>query len=41
MGEVQSLGLKSEINAMLIGHYLTTFGQLPERDITMLELLGL
>ncbi len=41
MGELQSLGLKSGINAMLIGHYLTTLGQPPEQDIAMLESLGL
>ncbi|MEL7036382.1 MAG: biotin synthase BioB [Cyanobacteria bacterium J06592_8] len=41
MGELQSLGLKSGINAMLIGHYLTTLGQPPERDRAMLESLGL
>ncbi|YAI82017.1 MAG: biotin synthase BioB [cyanobacterium endosymbiont of Rhopalodia sterrenbergii] len=41
MGELQSLGLKAGINAMLIGHYLTTLGQPPERDIAMVESLGL
>ncbi|WP_267384407.1 biotin synthase BioB [Cyanobacterium sp. uoEpiScrs1] len=41
MGELQSLGLKAGINAMLVGHYLTTPGQLPELDIAMLESLGL
>jgi biotin synthase len=41
MGELQALGLKSGINAMLIGHYLTTMGQPPERDHAMLESLGL
>jgi biotin synthase len=41
MGELQSLGLKAGINAMLIGHYLTTLGQPPEQDIAMLESLGL
>lgn len=41
MGELQSLGLKSGINAMLIGHYLTTMGQPPEEDQAMLESLGL
>ncbi|WP_413168264.1 biotin synthase BioB [Capilliphycus salinus ALCB114379] len=41
MGELQSLGLKSGINAMLIGHYLTTLGQSPEQDRAMLESLGL
>lgn len=41
MGELQSLGLKAGINAMLIGHYLTTMGQPPERDRAMLNNLGL
>jgi biotin synthase len=39
MGELQALGLKSGINAMLIGHYLTTMGQPPEQDHAMLESL--
>jgi biotin synthase len=29
------------MNAMLIGHYLTTMGQPPEQDHAMLESLGL
>jgi biotin synthase len=41
MGELQGLGLKAGINAMLIGHYLTTLGQAPEADQAMLESLGL
>lgn len=41
MGEMQKLGLKSGINAMLIGHYLTTLGQNPEKDHQMLLELGL
>ena len=41
MGELQELGLKAGINAMLIGHYLTTLGQPPEKDHAMLESLGL
>ena len=41
MGEWQAMGLKAGINAMLIGHYLTTLGQPPERDWEMLEALGL
>ncbi|HEY9653259.1 MAG TPA: biotin synthase BioB, partial [Coleofasciculaceae cyanobacterium] len=41
MGELQSLGLQSGINAMLIGHYLTTLGQPPDQDQAMLESLGL
>lgn len=41
MGELQALGLKAGINAMLIGHYLTTIGQPPEQDHAMLTQLGL
>jgi biotin synthase len=41
MGEFQDLGLKAGINAMLIGHYLTTLGQPPEQDRAMLSSLGL
>ncbi|NEO27930.1 MAG: biotin synthase BioB, partial [Kamptonema sp. SIO4C4] len=41
MGELQHLGLQAGINAMLIGHYLTTLGQPPEQDQAMLESLGL
>jgi biotin synthase len=41
MGELQSLGLKAGINAMLVGHYLTTLGQPPEKDHEMLASLGL
>lgn len=41
MGELQSLGLKAGINAMLVGHYLTTLGQPPEQDSAMLSRLGL
>lgn len=41
MGELQAMGLKAGINAMLIGHYLTTLGQPPEQDLAMLASLGL
>lgn len=41
MGELQSLGLRAGINAMLVGHYLTTMGQPPEQDQAMLQQLGL
>ncbi|MGK7946220.1 MAG: biotin synthase BioB [Microcystaceae cyanobacterium] len=41
MGDWQHLGLKSGLNAMLIGHYLTTLGQSPQQDHAMLEALGL
>ncbi|MCS6943111.1 MAG: biotin synthase BioB [Geminocystis sp.] len=41
LGEWQKQGLKSGINAMLIGNYLTTLGQPPEEDHAMLAELGL
>ena len=41
MGDMQHMGLKAGINAMLIGHYLTTLGQPPEQDKAMLNELGL
>jgi len=41
MGKLQALGLRSGINAMLVGHYLTTLGQPPEQDQAMLQELGL
>lgn len=41
MGELQAMGLKAGINALLIGHYLTTLGQPPEKDHAMLAELGL
>lgn len=41
MGEWQSKGFQSGMNAMLIGNYLTTLGQPPEEDIAMLTELGL
>ncbi len=39
--ELQALGLKAGINAMLVGHYLTTLGQPPEQDQQLLASLGL
>ncbi|MBW4663727.1 MAG: biotin synthase BioB [Chroococcus sp. CMT-3BRIN-NPC107] len=41
MGELQAMGLQAGINAMLVGHYLTTMGQPPEQDRAMLKDLGL
>lgn len=41
MGDLQAMGLKAGINAMLVGHYLTTLGQPPEKDRAMLAALGL
>ncbi|MFN3926635.1 MAG: biotin synthase BioB [Pseudanabaenaceae cyanobacterium] len=41
MGELQALGLKAGINAMLVGNYLTTLGQPASADQQMLAELGL
>jgi len=41
MGDLQNLGLEAGINAMLVGHYLTTLGQAPEEDQAMLKAIGL
>ena len=41
MGNLQSLGLEAGINAMLVGHYLTTLGQPPQEDQAMLTAIGL
>jgi biotin synthase len=41
MGDLQELGFKAGINAMLVGNYLTTLGQPPEQDQAMLAELGL
>lgn len=39
--ELQSLGLISGLNGMLIGNYLTTAGQETNKDLDMLESLNL
>lgn len=41
MGDLQHLGFKAGINAMLVGHYLTTLGQPADNDHEMLANLGL
>ncbi|MCM1983495.1 biotin synthase BioB [Lyngbya confervoides] len=41
MGNHQDLGFKAGINAMLVGHYLTTLGQPTQRDHELLDRLGL
>jgi biotin synthase len=37
MGELQSAGLTSGINALIVGNYLTTLGRSAEQDLKMLE----
>lgn len=41
LGEYQSKGLKSGINAMMVGNYLTTVGNKISEDIKMIQSLGL
>ena len=35
--ELQSMGMTSGINALIVGNYLTTLGRSPEQDLQMLE----
>ena len=37
LGELQSAGLTSGVNALIVGNYLTTLGRAPQEDLTMLE----
>lgn len=37
LGDLQAMGLKAGINAMITGNYLTTFGQTVNDDLKMLE----
>jgi biotin synthase len=37
LGELQSLGMTSGINALIVGNYLTTLGRSPEEDLRMLS----
>lgn len=41
LGDLQALGLKAGINALITGNYLTTLGQTVENDLAMLEELGM
>jgi biotin synthase len=35
--ELQSLGMTSGINALIVGNYLTTLGRTPDEDLQMLD----
>ncbi|MEZ5206303.1 MAG: hypothetical protein R2690_04820, partial [Acidimicrobiales bacterium] len=35
--ELQTMGMTSGINALIVGNYLTTLGRTPEEDLQMLE----
>jgi biotin synthase len=37
LGDLQEMGLKAGINALITGNYLTTLGQPPKQDLIMLE----
>jgi biotin synthase len=37
LGDLQSMGLTSGINALIVGNYLTTLGRAPADDLAMLE----
>ena len=39
LGDLQSTGLTSGVNALIVGNYLTTLGRAPEEDLAMLEAL--
>jgi len=39
LGELQELGMRSGINALIIGNYLTTLGRAPGEDLAMLARL--
>lgn len=37
LGDLQAMGMRSGINALIIGNYLTTLGRAPEEDLEMLR----
>jgi len=37
LGELQAMGLKAGINALITGNYLTTLGQTVDQDFAMLR----
>ncbi|NNN20999.1 MAG: biotin synthase BioB [Acidimicrobiales bacterium] len=41
LGELQKMGMKSGINALIVGNYLTTLGRTPEEDLAMLKDLSM
>jgi len=41
LGELQEVGMRSGVNALIIGNYLTTLGRSPQEDLAMLERLSM
>ena len=41
LGDLQAMGLKAGINALITGNYLTTLGQTFDRDLAMLDDLSM
>jgi len=41
LGELQEVGMRSGVNALIIGNYLTTLGRPPQEDLAMLERLSM
>jgi biotin synthase len=39
LGDLQEAGMRSGVNALIIGNYLTTLGRSPDEDLAMLERL--
>ena len=37
LGDLQTMGMTSGINALIVGNYLTTLGRSPDEDLTMLR----
>src|SRR6185436_7919926 len=41
LGELQAMGLLAGANALVVGNYLTTLGRTPEKDLALLDALGM
>jgi biotin synthase len=41
LGELQEVGMRAGVNALIIGNYLTTLGRAPAEDLAMLERLSM
>jgi biotin synthase len=37
LGELQEMGMRAGINALIVGNYLTTLGRAPQEDLVMLD----